>query len=95
MFSPRALIVALIAVFGAMNPSLAQEPQRGGALVFGLSAEPPTYDCNQSLGGGGTRLEHHAESLSRPGPARRMAGALRRHTAGSRRHRHDVRTRNA
>ena len=24
----------------------AQEPQRGGTLVFAIAAEPPTYDCH-------------------------------------------------
>jgi peptide/nickel transport system substrate-binding protein len=48
MFSLRVLAVALIGIFGAMTAAFAQEPQRGGTLVFGLSAEPPTYDCHQS-----------------------------------------------
>jgi peptide/nickel transport system substrate-binding protein len=28
--------------------AVAEEPQRGGTLVFGLAAEPPTYDCHQA-----------------------------------------------
>jgi peptide/nickel transport system substrate-binding protein len=39
-----SLICALLA-----SPAAAQEPARGGTLVFGInSGDPPTYDCHQS-----------------------------------------------
>ena len=39
------LLMSLIAL-GACIGALAQEPQRGGILQFGIVAEPPTYDCH-------------------------------------------------
>jgi peptide/nickel transport system substrate-binding protein len=43
--------IALALAFGGLGPRLttavAQTPQRGGTLVFGVEAEPPNYDCHQ------------------------------------------------
>jgi peptide/nickel transport system substrate-binding protein len=39
------LLMSLIAL-GSCIGALAQEPQRGGILQFGIAAEPPTYDCH-------------------------------------------------
>jgi peptide/nickel transport system substrate-binding protein len=43
----RIGIIAVTCLLAAA-PALAEEPQRGGTLVFGLAAEPPTYDCHQA-----------------------------------------------
>src|SRR5258708_7237400 len=40
----------LLASFLLVAPAVAQEPARGGTLVFGInSGDPPTYDCHQSV----------------------------------------------
>jgi peptide/nickel transport system substrate-binding protein len=45
----RAALCLLSAVL-FVAPALAQEPTRGGTLVFGInSGDPPTYDCHQSV----------------------------------------------
>jgi peptide/nickel transport system substrate-binding protein len=41
------LAVLLLAALSLALPASAQEPQRGGILVYAASAEPPTYDCHQ------------------------------------------------
>ena len=38
----------ILAVLGFSGAATAETPQRGGTLVFGLAAEPPTYDCHQA-----------------------------------------------
>jgi peptide/nickel transport system substrate-binding protein len=38
-------LVALVSCAGA----LAQDPQRGGILQYGIAAEPPTYDCHAAV----------------------------------------------
>jgi len=43
----RLIAVALVAACLATG-ARAEQPQRGGTLVFGLAAEPPTYDCHQA-----------------------------------------------
>ncbi len=45
----RAALCLLLAVLFAA-PATAQEPARGGTLIFGInSGDPPTYDCHQSV----------------------------------------------
>src|SRR5689334_21183982 len=42
-------LFALVVLLAIASPGhAAEEPQRGGTLVFGLAAEPPTYDCHQA-----------------------------------------------
>ena len=41
------LLMSLLAL-AACSAALAQEPQRGGVLQFGVAAEPPSYDCHAS-----------------------------------------------
>lgn len=38
--------LAVLGTAFAAAPAAAQEPQRGGTLVFAIAAEPPTYDCH-------------------------------------------------
>jgi peptide/nickel transport system substrate-binding protein len=46
----KGLAVGIAAAMLAMaHPAIAQEPQRGGDLVFAIAAEPPTYDCHGSM----------------------------------------------
>ena len=46
-FHGLKLLLSLLAV-GASGAVIAQEPQRGGVLQFGVAAEPPSYDCHAS-----------------------------------------------
>jgi peptide/nickel transport system substrate-binding protein len=43
----RSSSLIALAALTLIGPALADEPQRGGTLVFAVSAEPPTYDCHQ------------------------------------------------
>src|SRR5215210_4740813 len=46
---PVALLTPLLVLFASSVPLRAQEPVRGGTLVYGInSGDPPTYDCHQS-----------------------------------------------
>src|SRR3954464_11671143 len=39
----------LLSAFLFVVPASAQEPVRGGTLIYGInSGDPPTYDCHQS-----------------------------------------------
>jgi peptide/nickel transport system substrate-binding protein len=45
----RRATLCLLSVFLFVVPATAQEPVRGGTLIFGInSGDPPTYDCHQS-----------------------------------------------
>src|SRR3954462_3596457 len=45
----RATLCLLSAILFAA-PAVAQQPARGGTLIFGInSGDPPTYDCHQSV----------------------------------------------
>ena len=37
---------AALALTSAATAASAEEPQRGGKLIFAIAAEPPTYDCH-------------------------------------------------
>jgi len=66
----RIALAAALAL-GPATAALAQEPQRGGQLVFAVSAEPPTYDCH--TGNTFTVLHHvspHYSTLLRFDPKR-------------------------
>ncbi len=43
--APLRLLIGLASASLLVTSVYAQTPQRGGTLVFGLDAEPPTYDC--------------------------------------------------
>ena len=55
-------IGALIAVAAA--PAGAQEPRRGGTLVFAVLGDPPTLDCHAASSFATTTLERFAISFS-------------------------------
>jgi peptide/nickel transport system substrate-binding protein len=62
---------ALAAALPLAGAALAEEPQRGGTLVFAVSAEPPTYDCH--AGNTFTIMHHvspHYSTLLRFDPKR-------------------------
>ncbi len=42
----RSAVLAML-LASTLAPAFAQTAQRGGTLVFGAEAEPPTYDCHQ------------------------------------------------
>src|SRR3954466_11103943 len=45
----RRTALCLLSAFLFAAPVMAQEPVRGGTLIFGInSGDPPTYDCHQS-----------------------------------------------
>jgi peptide/nickel transport system substrate-binding protein len=45
----RRAALCLLSAFLFVAPTAAQEPVRGGTLIFGInSGDPPTYDCHQS-----------------------------------------------
>jgi peptide/nickel transport system substrate-binding protein len=41
----RLALVSAALLAAAVSPALAQEPARGGTLVYAVNAEPPNYDC--------------------------------------------------
>ena len=42
-------LLSAVAIAAATALACAQEPTRGGTLIFGInSGDPPTYDCHQS-----------------------------------------------
>jgi peptide/nickel transport system substrate-binding protein len=46
----RRAALCLLSAFLLVAPAAAEEPVRGGTLVFGInSGDPPTYDCHQSV----------------------------------------------
>ena len=45
-YARPVLALAAMATAFAAGSATAQEPQRGGTLVFAIAAEPPTYDCH-------------------------------------------------
>src|SRR5690349_9318855 len=46
---PVAVFPALLVLLASSLPLSAEEPVRGGTLVYGInSGDPPTYDCHQS-----------------------------------------------
>jgi peptide/nickel transport system substrate-binding protein len=42
-------LLMLLTALGSCVSALAQEPQRGGILQYGVAAEPPSYDCHASV----------------------------------------------